>query len=212
MRRFGFPLLIVAVVAALIGIFALGNGGDKSKDNKPTTYATRATADGLPGLLTTEGPWDNNGAKLKERLDAIGLPALAQEALAFHIHQHLDIYVHGQKFDVPANIGISTLGNFISILHTHDTTGVMHVESATETDYTLGQFFDEWGVKLASDQLGGNKNDGTNMLKVFVDGKQLTTDPRKLVLKAHQEIAVTYGTDAELPNPVPAKYDFPQGE
>lgn len=34
----------------------------------------------------------------------------------------------------------------ISPLHTHDTTGSLHTESATAVPNRLGQFFTEWGV------------------------------------------------------------------
>src|SRR5205823_14298698 len=45
---------------------------------------------------------------------------------------------------IPANMGISSAPKFISPLHTHDATGVVHVESPTIETFTLGQFFDVW--------------------------------------------------------------------
>lgn len=48
-------------------------------------------------------------------------------------------------------------------------------------------------------------------LDVFVDGKQVGSDPRVVRLEAHQEIVVAYGTSAQLPRPVPTSYWFPQG-
>ena len=34
----------------------------------------------------------------------------------------------------------------ISPLHTHDVTGIIHTESSTHKDNTLGQLFVEWNV------------------------------------------------------------------
>ena len=71
-----------------------------------------------------------------------------------HIHQHLDIYVNGKKVTVPALVGIDTAGQFLTQLHTHDTTGILHVESPTKRSFRLGEFFGEWGVRLTSTCLG----------------------------------------------------------
>jgi hypothetical protein len=49
-------------------------------------------------------------------------------------------------------------------------------------------------------------------LRVFVNGVEVASNLRNVELKAHQEIVVAYGTDNELPNPVPKAYDFPAGE
>ena len=43
---------------------------------------------------------------------------------------------------------------FIAALHTHDASGIVHIESPDKRDYTLGQFFDVWGVRLSSTCLG----------------------------------------------------------
>jgi hypothetical protein len=59
--------------------------------------------------------------------------------------------------------------------------------------------------------MGGYKTSQLNKLKVFVNGKAYKGDPRELPLEAHQEIVVTYGTDQELPNPIPSSYVFEEG-
>ncbi len=60
-------------------------------------------------------------------LRAIGLEPLTEEGQVVHIHQHLDLYVDGDKVTVPASIGIGPQDAFISDLHTHDDSGIMHV-------------------------------------------------------------------------------------
>ena len=48
---------------------------------------------------------------------------------------------------VPAFIGIDTASGKIAALHTHDASGLIHLESAKENDdYTLEQFLTVWGM------------------------------------------------------------------
>ncbi len=87
----------------------------------------------------------------------------------------------------------------------------MHVESPTLQDFTLGQFFDIWGVRFTTECIGSYCANTDNALNVFVNGDEFTGDPRSLVLKAHQEIVVTYGSAKELPTSIPSTYSFEAG-
>ena len=164
----------------------------------------------LPGLQTGEAPWEAEIPNLLARLKAINLPALHEEGNALHIHQHIDIFVDGKPVTVPKDIGINYDERFISPLHTHDRTGVIHVESDKVQDFTLGQFFDVWGVRLTKDCLGGYCAKGSEKLRVFSNGKPVTGDPRRLVLSAHQEIAIVYGPEKSSVV-VPSSYKFDEG-
>ena len=86
-----------------------------------------------------------------------GIQCNAFEQLLFHIHAHLDIIINGQYFLVPAQIGIITDKCFY-LLHTHDVTGIIHIESPINRDFTLGQFFDIWNKKFNNDQIKFNNN------------------------------------------------------
>lgn len=165
----------------------------------------------LPGIQTSQAPWPAELDHLRDRLKAIGLPALSAEGTVLHIHQHLDIYIDGKPVAVPAEIGVSQAAGFISDIHVHDNTGIIHVESPTVQTFTLGQFFDIWGVQFTSTNIGGYANTADKTLKVFVDGNPYSGDPRQLALATHQEIVITYGTDQELPKPIPSSYSFPAG-
>ena len=70
----------------------------------------------------------------------------------------------------------------------------------------LGSFFNVWGVLLTPDCIGGYCNSGPDVLRVYVNGKQVTTDVTKLPLTQHEYILVTYGTTAQLPSPIPSTY------
>ena len=167
----------------------------------------------LPGLQTKKPPWPANFSSLTTRLGSVNLTGLPQEALAFHIHQHLDLYVDGKHVTVPKYIGIapdrsSPSGVIVTEMHTHKTDGVLHVESPKDLKYQLKQFFGEWGVRLTSKCLGSFKGSCDN-LKWWVNGKPQVGSPASLVLKPHQEIVISVGTP---PPSIPKKYDFPAGE
>lgn len=170
-----------------------------------------ATGGGRLGYLTGPAPWPANTADLAARLKALGLPALAKEGTVLHIHQHLDVYVHGRKVPLATDTGIDYAQGFISPIHTHDSSGIIHVESPTKRSFTLGQFFGVWGVRFSARCLGGYCAQGANTLRVYVNGKPFHGDPTTITLAEHQEIVVAYGTAAQLPRPIPRSYPFPAG-
>lgn len=166
----------------------------------------------LPGIQTTLAPWPAEINHLRDRLHAISLPALSAEGTALHIHQHLDIIINGKAVALPNGIGINQSAGFISPIHVHDDTGVIHVESPVIETFTLGQFFDIWGVQFTEQSIGGYSVDANNSLKVFVNGKLYQSDPRLLSLTAHQEIVIVYGTTQEATSTIPSSYIFSSGE
>ncbi|MHB8467458.1 MAG: hypothetical protein ACYDD7_21800, partial [Acidimicrobiales bacterium] len=114
-----------------------------------------------------------------------------------HIHAHLDVFYDGQRVTVPAYVGIDLVAQAISPLHTHDTSGVVHIESPVVKDYRLGQFFIEWGVEIRA-----------HPAVAYVNGLAVTTPPADLVLHAHDEIALLFGI---APPTIPSTYQFPPG-
>jgi hypothetical protein len=196
------PTIAVVVAAAVVA--STGNGSARTPLVPPAN---------VPGELTGPAPWPANIGQLHARLAAIGLPALGGQGTRLHIHQHLDVFVHGRHVTVPAGIGIGINGAqvFFSPLHTHDATGVVHVESPVVKTFTLGQFLAVWGVRFTPRCLGGYCTRGADRIRVYYDGKQVTGDPRALPLAEHEEIVVAFGTKAELPTPIPASYAFPAG-
>jgi len=195
---------IVALVAAAAVVALFGPHRDGAA-------AAPVRGAGLPGELTGPAPWPANTGRLRARLRALGLPALGREGSALHIHQHLDVFVHGRRITVPAGIGISGAEGFISPLHTHDASGVVHVESPQVRTFTLGELFGVWGVRLTPRCLGGYCAGGSDRLRVFADGRPFRGDPRVLPLAPHAEIVVALGTSAELPRPLPSSYAFAAG-
>jgi hypothetical protein len=163
-------------------------------------------------MMTSKAPWPpNNRALLHARLEQIGIPALKQEGQRLHTHQHLDIVIRGKGYPIPAGIGVDARERFISPLHTHDYTGVTHIESPVVRRFTLGQFFDVWGLRFNANCLGGYCAKGKEKVWVFVNGTKVLGNPRALALREHDEIVVAYGTYASIPKPIPPFYPFPDG-
>jgi hypothetical protein len=203
-RRF----LFMAIGFALTGVIAVGvavlflfvfNDSNKAAVDIPNS-------DSLVGVQTGPAPWNAALDTLPDRLKPLGLNALTNEGEVVHIHQHLDIYVNGKKVTVPSQIGIYD-GQFLTDLHTHDASGIMHVESPTKRAFDLAQFFGVWGVRLTPSCVGGYCKELTPW-RLYVDGKPYQGDPRALELKPHQEIAIVIGTP---PKVIPSKYKFPPG-
>ena len=159
--------------------------------------------DTLPGELTSEAPWPANAAQLGDRLDVLGLPPAGG---AMHEHANVQIFIHGQKQTIPTDIGLD--GSTHASLHTHETSGTVHLESQTIRDFALGEFFDVWGVRLTQSCLGAFCNDAENRLRVFVGGREYTETIRELRVEDQAVVVMTYGTEAELPSPIPATFDF----
>jgi hypothetical protein len=135
------------------------------------------------------------------------LLVLKAEALTEHIHAHLDVFVNGASVTVPANIGIDYVARRITPLHTHDKTGIVHIESPDARPYTLAQFFAEWGIRLDSECLDTYCQPGVS-LAAWVNGAPVSGDPASVVFHAHDEIVVAAGSP---PAPVPSRYSFPSG-
>jgi hypothetical protein len=216
----GYRVYIALLAVAVLPLAGCG-GSDGGSTSAATATSAVASSRGpqldaplrsmaaLPGALRTAPPWPpNNERTLQLRLRAIGLDPLREEGQVVHIHQHLDLYADGDRVTVPAQIGIDAGGGFISDLHTHDTDGIMHVESPTQRTFTLGQFFAVWGVRLGGGCIGGLCRTGDKRLRTWVDGTPVTADPTRIVLEEHQEIVLAYGTEAQMPKPVPASFDF----
>jgi hypothetical protein len=148
------------------------------------------------GLQTGPAPWAPEYSHLSRRLAALRLPG--QSDTAFHIHALLRIYVDVRFVPVPAQIGIDPQGRFLAPLHTHDASGIVHIEADRPFPFTLGQFFAVWGVRFTNARIGGYADRGDRRLRVYVDGR-LAADPVRHVLRAHDRIVVGYGAPGSFP-------------
>jgi hypothetical protein len=197
----------VALLAGAMTLAACGSDGSDGKKNAGSTTPAATSGDNKPAASSVSWPAPSDASA---RAKAAGLPMLGQEGQVLHIHSHLDVYVDGKIVTVPALVGIDEAKQQISPLHTHDTTGVVHIESPVQADFTLGEFMTEWNVPITYDSLGTLKTGGGKELHIFVNGKEQSGNPATLKLTAHAEIAVVYGSAADKVQ-VPTSYNWPQG-
>ncbi|MEY9967078.1 hypothetical protein ABIA33_005143 [Streptacidiphilus sp. MAP12-16] len=192
----GAVLLGGAGTAAYFGIRSTMDANQKAKATK---QATDPSIDKNTSLLATTAHQATG-----EDIDGV-VKSNSMETLDYHIHSHLQIYVNGVQKSIPYGIGIMppyslqnsgssafvSSGSAFYYLHTHDETGVIHVESPTKREYTLGNFFDLWKQPLSSTQVGPDKGTVT----VYVDGKLYTGDPTKITFTEFKKIQLDVGTN-----------------
>ena len=198
-RRTGWGVGIGVLVLALVGGLVAFSIHHNNADAAVATASESSSAEvGESNLLA---PAWISGLKGQE-ID--GVSSNEMEQLAYHIHAHLAIYINGQQKTIPYGIGIEEpwtteadgssefvdSGAAFYYLHTHDDTGVIHIESPTNTLYTLGQFFAEWNQTLSSDQIGKY----TGAVTTYVNGAKVTGDPSSIKLTAHEVIQLDLGT------------------
>jgi hypothetical protein len=209
-----------SVLVAGLLLSGCGGGSDgsgKSNDAISTGDSPGPVGPPEPGAATTtssvaaapgrriEAPWSAPTRNVTALIRKAGLPALPQEMLEYHIHSHLDVFVDGESTPVPPDLGIDRVDSVLSPLHTHDESGLIHVENDKETEFRLGQLFVEWDVRLDADCIGAYCR-ATTPVKYYVDGEEYTGDPAKIAFDRHREIAIVIG---KPPANIPRDYSFP---
>jgi hypothetical protein len=109
----------------------------------------------------------------------------SHEAAVVHFHPHLDIYVDGVPETIPANTGIND--TCMANLHTHDTSGTIHVESSDVgaiNDFVLGDFFMVWGQPI--------EREGYDLSATVNGNSVAATDLATLKLVDDQQIVFNY--------------------
>lgn len=110
-------------------------------------------------------------------------------ATKFHIHPHLEIIINGQKQEISANIGVKPW--CMNAIHTHDSTGRIHVESPVQRDFTLDDFFYVWGKSFNKDQILDYKADDSHKIRQTINGSE-SQDYENTVLKDEEKIMIYY--------------------
>ena len=215
------------VIACVLGTLVTGCGGD---DDGPSTSGG-VEIGGAAGRATGPEAWPAPGPDQVEALaDEAGAPLEVKETLTHHAHSHLDVFIDGVHRIVPAGIGIvitdpavktsEDLSGMhyggiegcdqpcISPLHTHDTSGIIHTESATTEDRRLGQLFTLWDVRLDDHCIDEHCTPDTP-IKVYVDGDEVPlADAPQIRLTNGKEVAIVIG---DPPDRIPATASFAEG-
>ena len=143
-----------------------------------------------------------NSTNLDNKLTMKEIECNSKEHFNFHIHTKLIIIINNQLYPIPANIGIIP-EKCIYWLHTHDNSGLIHIESPIKRNFTLGQFLHVWKLfdnsdiiqNIADNKINGNissgyinNNNNTNNITSTV------TDYSNLILKDQNKILLNITT------------------
>jgi hypothetical protein len=124
------------------------------------------------------------------------------EQLATHFHTHLTILYKGQPVNVPASVGIQP--TCLYWLHTHDDSGIIHVEapkSEASRKFKLGDFFQVWGQPLNGKQVATIKLGSGDQLRAWVNGQPYTGDPANIPMASKEQIVLEIGPPFTDPPP-----------
>ncbi len=115
-----------------------------------------------------------------------------------HVHPYLAINIEGTNVTIPEGVGILQGGSLLEPIHTHDSSGLLHVElsqsDAQGHNFTLGDFFAIWNftaktvggserptlngqvlpVEFSSTDILGFHANSTYQVVLLVDGKPST--------------------------------------
>jgi hypothetical protein len=128
-----------------------------------------------------------------------GIPCNTNEQLNYHVHAHLSIYINGQPFQLPTNLGIASDNSCFYWLHTHDSTGVIHIEAPSQQSFALGTFFQEWSTRFPQ-MTYPTELDSTSGWVAYVDGKPYKGDFHTIPLVAHTLITLAYNSPGIKPD------------
>jgi hypothetical protein len=122
---------------------------------------------------------------------APNVPCGPSEVFTRHDHAHLTILIHGQIKTVPAFVGITATS--ICWLHTHDTSGIIHIEAGDRRAFTLGDFFAEWGQPLSQSTIDGERAGSGESVQATLNQLPEHGDLTAIVLSNHEDIVLQLG-------------------
>jgi len=122
---------------------------------------------------------------------AASVPCGPGEVLTRHEHAHLTILIRGQIKTVPAFIGITA--SQICWLHTHDTSGIIHIEAGDARTFTLGDFLAVWRQPLSQTTIDGDRVGNGESIQATVNQVPEHGDLTAIVLTNREDIVLQLG-------------------
>jgi hypothetical protein len=179
-------IVAAVLILGLVGYFVYANVITHPVSGPKANTAAAATATATAELVTVNPaypPVDN-----KVACDTL-------EQTAFHVHALLVIYINGHQVPVASQVGIAPDGSCFYWLHTHDSSGIVHIEAPASHIFTLGNFLDEWGQRFSSLQYPAQLDQpGGPGWQIWVNGAPVTGDFHNIELKAHEIITIAYNS------------------
>jgi hypothetical protein len=130
-----------------------------------------------------------------------GVPCDAGMDQSYHVHAHVTILDAGKQLLIPANTNINLDAGCVYWLHTHDTSGIIHIEAPHKITPTLGTFFDIWGQPLSRHRVATALVQPGQSMRVYVDLKPYAGNPHNILLRAHTTVTIEIGPPFQPPKP-----------
>lgn len=154
-----------------------------------------------------------------------GIPCGSMTDGGHHVHFFLGVLVNGVQYAIPDTIGMhvpatevngfTSGANCVYQIHTHDASGMIHVEAGgsvplNDPVFNLGDLFDIWGQSISSTGFANFTGPvhvfyATTPLRSAYSGtyKPYTGNPRAIQFYSHEaiwiEIGTKYLTQTQLP-------------
>lgn len=168
---------------------------ERRKD-KNTILAIAAIAGAVAVLVVISyGLQSQSGSDQASRVDGIRCEKAGSYSVRTAIH--LDMFVNGRPYKVPAQIG-SINDTCRYWIYTVDTSGTIHLDSPDNREFSLSQFFDIWKATSSPPP------DGIPL--IFIDGKKSDANLNGTTMEPHDEIVIAYGAKPAI---IPKTYQFP---
>jgi hypothetical protein len=146
----------------------------------------------LAYIVLTQGGTPANAAN--PPIDSIACQKSEQSGI--HIHAHLSISIDGKSVPIPADVGLASDGSCLYWLHTHDSSGVIHIEAPAGTSFTLKNFLDIWKSQMGYP----GELDHVSGWQTYVDGKPSRGDFQTIPLQAHTLITLAFKSSGVKPD------------
>ena len=153
----GSPAALAALtVLMLMAVSLSGCIGGTSDTPEPETTTVAPPAEGFSEY---EG-------------DLAGVCLESHGGLGQHIHPHLTLTIEGTTYGVPEDLGIETdtCPNGMHVVHTHDNTSNLHVETNEPVYVRVEILFRIWGMPFDSNRIDRYVTNDTHELIMQVDG------------------------------------------
>lgn len=161
----------------------------------PPPFATQPLTLTFGGAIGDTSYWpDGNTPTGGTGANVDGLTCSPSMSVIFHVHAHLAVINNGHWLQLPQNIG--RLQQCDYEMHTHDHTGIIHIEAPTVKDYTLGNFFDIWGQPLTNTNVGGITGNVVAYINDNGEARRYMGDLRAIKLTSHRDVTLQIGTPA----------------
>ena len=121
------------------------------------------------------------------------------EHLVYHNHTQLIIKFQNETHNIPAGIGIIP-NDCIFWLHTHDDSGIIHIESPIKTAFSLDQFLKVWSIFDNSSFIKNiSKNDiSANVSMISENGSKIkSVDYKNIILENNAIITLDFANKSK---------------